>query len=67
MMRRGDRLVGGKAHDMDVAKMVGAVSRVVGTRDQDGRPARVVVARRRYAGAADEVWDALTKDRKSVV
>ncbi len=40
--------------------MVGAVSRVVGTRDQDGRPARVVVARRRYAGAIDEVWDALT-------
>ena len=45
---------------MDVGRMVGAVSRVVGTREIDGRPARVVVARRRYAGAIDEVWDALT-------
>ena len=49
---------------MDVAKMVGAVARVVGTREQDGRPARVVVARRRYAGAADEVWDALTNPER---
>ena len=49
---------------MDVAKMVGAVARVVGTREQDGRPARVVVARRRYAGASDEVWDALTNPER---
>ena len=45
---------------MDVGKMVGAVTRVVGTREIDGRPARVVVAQRRYAGTIDEVWDALT-------
>jgi len=45
---------------MDVGQMVGAVTRVVGTREIDGRPARVVVAQRRYAGTIDEVWDALT-------
>ena len=45
---------------MDVGRMIGAVSRVVGSREVDGRPARVVVARRRYAGPIDEVWDALT-------
>jgi uncharacterized protein YndB with AHSA1/START domain len=45
---------------MDVGRMVGAVSRVVGTREVDGRPARMVVAQRRYAGTIDEVWDALT-------
>ena len=44
--------------------MIGAVSRVVGTRDHDRRPARVVVARRRYAGAVDEVWDALTNPER---
>jgi uncharacterized protein YndB with AHSA1/START domain len=49
---------------MDVAKMVGAVSRVVGVRDQGGRPARVVVARRRYTGAIDDVWDALTNSER---
>jgi uncharacterized protein YndB with AHSA1/START domain len=45
---------------MDVGKAVGAVSRMVGTRDVAGRQARVVEARRRYAGTIDEVWDALT-------
>jgi uncharacterized protein YndB with AHSA1/START domain len=45
---------------MDVGSVVGAVSRVVATRDVGGRPARVVEARRRYAGTIDEVWDALT-------
>ena len=49
---------------MDVGRMVGAVTRVVGTREMDGRPARVVVAQRRYAGTIDEVWDALTNPER---
>ena len=45
---------------MDVGKMVGAVTRWSAPGEIDGRPARVVVAQRRYAGTIDEVWDALT-------
>lgn len=44
----------------DIARHLGAVSRTVGTRERDGRPARVVAAARSYDAAPDEVWDAIT-------
>lgn len=46
--------------DIDIAHHVGAVARVVGTRDIDGRPARVVAATRTYDTTIDDLWDALT-------
>jgi uncharacterized protein YndB with AHSA1/START domain len=49
---------------MDVGKAVGAVSRAVGTREVNGREARLVEARRRYAGTIDDVWDALTNPER---
>lgn len=49
---------------MDVGAAIGAVSRVVGTREIEGREARVVAARRRYAGGIDEVWDAVTNPER---
>lgn len=44
----------------DVSHHLGAVSRVVGSREIDGRPARVVVATRTYDTDIDDLWDALT-------
>src|SRR5262245_27499912 len=58
--RRDGRAARTGGVDMAVGKAVGAVSRVVGIREVDGTPVRVVAARRRYRGAIDDVWDALT-------
>jgi uncharacterized protein YndB with AHSA1/START domain len=44
----------------DVARAVGAVSRVVENRVRDGRPVRVVVASRDYDSSSEDVWDAIT-------
>ena len=46
--------------DTDPARYLGAVTRAVARRDRDGRPARVVVATRRYDTAVDDLWDAIT-------
>ena len=45
---------------IDVGRAIGAVTREVGSREVDGRPARVIVATRAYAATIDDVWDALT-------
>ena len=45
---------------IDIARQVGAVARVVGTREYEGRPARVVQASRSYSTDVDDLWDALT-------
>jgi uncharacterized protein YndB with AHSA1/START domain len=45
---------------LDVSRLIGAVTRRVEQREWLGKPARVVVAERSYAGAIDDVWDALT-------
>src|SRR3984893_19112152 len=45
---------------MDVARQIGAVVREVGSREHEGRPARVVVATRTYDSDVEDVWDALT-------
>lgn len=44
----------------DAARHAGAVVRKVEDREHEGKPARVVVASRRYATDIDDAWDALT-------
>lgn len=46
--------------EVDVLRQIGAVSRVVGTREYEGRPARVVHASRSYGTTVDDLWDAVT-------
>ena len=46
--------------DTNLITKIGEVSREVGTREHEGRPARVVVASRTYDVPIGEVWDALT-------
>lgn len=45
---------------VDVARLVGAVTREVKSDEREGRPARVVVATRVYDTTLDDVWSALT-------
>jgi uncharacterized protein YndB with AHSA1/START domain len=45
---------------IDVARQIGAVVREVGSREYEGKPARVVIATRTYDTTVDDVWDALT-------
>ena len=45
---------------IDVASQIGAVTRKVGTRQHNDRPARLAVASRTYNTTAEDVWDALT-------
>lgn len=49
---------------IDVAQVIGAVTRTVEQRDHNGRPARVVMATRTYDAAAAEVWDAMTRPER---
>jgi uncharacterized protein YndB with AHSA1/START domain len=49
---------------IDVARQIGAVVREVGSRDHEGRPARVVVATRTYDTTIEDVWDALTNPER---
>jgi uncharacterized protein YndB with AHSA1/START domain len=45
---------------IDVEQVIGAVTREVTSREQDGKLARVVVATREYNTPVDDLWDALT-------
>ncbi len=45
---------------IDVAQHIGAITRDVSSRSQDGKDARVVVASRTYPTTADDLWNALT-------
>jgi len=45
---------------IDVASQIGAVTREVGSRPHNGRPARLVVASRTYNTTVEDVWDAIT-------
>ncbi|HUQ79681.1 MAG TPA: SRPBCC family protein [Gemmatimonadaceae bacterium] len=45
---------------IDVARQIGAVTRVVRNRMHDGKPARVVIASRTYDTTVEDLWDALT-------
>lgn len=44
----------------DVAKHVGAITREVRDEERDGKPARTVIATRRFDTDIDEIWAALT-------
>src|SRR5690606_14947482 len=46
--------------DRDVVEMVGAVTRRVETVERDGKPAKVVIARRTYPTSIEDLWDATT-------
>ena len=50
--------------NIDIARQIGAVSRVVGTREYEGRPARVVHASRSYNTTVDDLWDAVTNGER---
>ena len=45
---------------IDVAQHIGAITRDVSSRSQDGKDARLVVASRTYPTTADDLWNALT-------
>jgi len=49
---------------IDVAQVIGAVTRTVEQRDHNGRPARIVIATRTYDAEAAEVWDAMTSPER---
>lgn len=46
--------------NIDPAATLGAVIREVASREHQGKPARVVIATRRYDTDMDDLWDALT-------
>lgn len=45
---------------IDVGRVIGAVTREVGSREHEGRLARVVVVSRAYETTIDDLWDAVT-------
>ena len=45
---------------MDLGRVIGAVTREVTDREYEGKPAKVVVAKRTYDTTPDDLWDALT-------
>jgi uncharacterized protein YndB with AHSA1/START domain len=45
---------------MDLSRVIGAVTREVIDREYEGKPAKVVVAKRTYETTPDDLWDALT-------
>src|SRR5215469_9209234 len=50
--------------NIDPAAYVGAVIREVKSREHLGRPARVVIATRRYDTEIDDLWDAVTNPER---
>lgn len=49
---------------IDVAGLIGAVTREITSREHEGVPARVLVAARTYATTQDDLWDALTNPER---
>lgn len=49
---------------MDIAQAVGAVTRVLTSREYQGQPARVIVATRVYDTTPDDLWDCLTNPER---
>jgi uncharacterized protein YndB with AHSA1/START domain len=45
---------------MDLGRVIGAVTREVSDREHEGKPAKVIVARRTYDTTPGDLWDALT-------
>lgn len=46
--------------EVDINRHLGAVTRQVGTREIEGRPARYVIVGRTYDTDIEDLWDALT-------
>ncbi len=46
--------------NIDVARLIGAVSRKLETREHNGNPARAVIMSRAYDTSLEDLWDALT-------
>ncbi|WP_394821632.1 SRPBCC family protein [Pendulispora albinea] len=49
---------------IDVVRYIGAVTREVRESEQNGRPARVVVASRTYDTSIEDLWDAITNPER---
>jgi uncharacterized protein YndB with AHSA1/START domain len=49
---------------IDIASHLGALTREVGVRERDGRPARVAIAMRTYNTEIEDVWDAITNPER---
>ena len=45
---------------IDIGKQLGAVTRKVGDREHDGKPARAVVVEQTYSTTAEDLWEAIT-------
>ncbi|HUQ07631.1 MAG TPA: SRPBCC family protein [Kofleriaceae bacterium] len=45
---------------IDIASYLGTVTRVVETRERDGKPAKVVIASRTYDTSVEDLWNAIT-------
>jgi len=50
--------------DIDVTRIVGAVTRSVKTVQKDGQPAKEIVATRTYDTTPEDLWDALTNKER---
>lgn len=50
--------------NINVPAMIGAVVREVAVREQDGKPARAVIATRAYDTTVDDLWDAITSPER---
>lgn len=50
--------------EFDVLRYVGMITREVQTREYEGRPARVIVAKNQYDSTIDDVWDAITNPER---
>src|SRR5262245_7407352 len=48
----------------NIGSIIGAVTREVASREHGGRPARVVVASRKYDTKIEDVWDAITNPER---
>lgn len=49
---------------MDIANIIGAVTRELTSREHEGKPAMVLVATRSYDTSIDDLWDALTNQER---
>src|SRR5688500_17763267 len=49
---------------IDVARLLGAVTRETSTRELEGRPAAVVLASRTYDTPISDLWDAVTNPER---
>lgn len=49
---------------IDIIRQIGAITREVRSHEQDGKPAKVVVATRTFDTGIEDVWDAITSPQR---